>query len=78
MTGWYEDKYTFKPEELQVIAPNTFMERKDIHQIDQYTWVCLERRISFDEYYMLQSIKEIKTDEAIDNYTMQLIEEGIL
>ncbi len=78
MTAWYEDRYTFEPEELQVIAPNTFMERKDIHQTDQDTWVCLERRISFNEYYMLKSIEEITTDKAIDDYTMQLIEEGIL
>lgn len=77
MTDWFTEHSTQKPEALQVIAPTTFMERKDIHQ-DGDLWESTSRKISFDEYYLLQSIKEIRTDEAIDDYTMQLIEEGIL
>ena len=41
-------------------------------------WVSECRIISIDEYNLLESIKEIKTDEAIDGYTLQLIEEGLL
>lgn len=77
MTDWFTEHNAQKPEALQVIAPTTFMERKDIYQ-DGDLWASTSRKISFDEYYMLQAIKEIRTDEAIDDYTMQLIEEGIL
>jgi hypothetical protein len=30
------------------------------------------------EYQMLQSIEEIDTQKAVDDYTMQLMEEGVL
>ena len=82
MTAWFEEQCgSIKPDELQVIAPNTYMERKDIHEevIGGYTiWVSTSRKISFNEYYMLKAIAEITTDKAIDDYTIQLIEEGIL
>lgn len=82
MTAWFEEQCgAEKPEELQIIAPKTYIERKDLIQKtinEDLIWFATSRKISFDEYYMLQSIKEIRTDEAIDDYTMQLIEEGIL
>lgn len=45
-------------------------------------FVCESREIGVSEYEMLKSIEEIRTDEAvtaaIDDYTMQLMEGGIL
>lgn len=77
MTDWFREESTERPEALQVIAPNTFMERKDIEETNGIWW-STSRKISFDEYYMLKSIEEITVDKAIDEYTLQLIEEGIL
>lgn len=41
-------------------------------------YVCESREITVSEYEMLKSIEQISTDKAIDEYTMQLIEEGVL
>jgi hypothetical protein len=41
-------------------------------------WECDSREITVSEYQMLESIKQINTDKAIDDYTAQLIEEGLL
>lgn len=45
-------------------------------------YVCESREITESEYAMLKSIAEIRTDEAvtaaIDEYTMQLMEGGLL
>lgn len=85
MTSWTEDITTEKPEELTHASPTSYIQRRNIHsqevQMDDtsYTqWISECRIISIDEYNLLESIKEIKTDEAIDGYTLQLIEEGLL
>ena len=39
---------------------------------------CMSRFITVDEYNNLAAQREIKTEEAIDAYTMQLIEGGVL
>lgn len=63
------------------------MQRRDIrevrHEGDQwrgaYTeFVCESREITVSEYEMLQGIREISTEKAIDEYTMQLVEQGVL
>lgn len=45
-------------------------------------YVCESREITESEYEMLQSIGEIQTEKAvnaaIDEYTLQLMEEGVL
>lgn len=41
-------------------------------------YVCESREISESEYAMLKSIEEISTDKAIDDYTEQLMQEGVL
>lgn len=41
-------------------------------------WECESREIGISEYEMLKSIEEIDTTQAIDAYTMQLIEEGVM
>ena len=47
--------------------------------MEAYTdWECDSREITVSEYQMLESIKQINTDKAIDDYTAQLIEEGLL
>lgn len=85
MTKWTEDICSEKPEELIQASPTSYIQRRNIHseevQMDDmsYTqWVSECRIISIDEYNLLESIKEIKVDEAIDDYTLQLIEEGLL
>ena len=73
------------------MAPDTFIQRRNIQQEEHperdgmaaYTdYVCESREISVGEYEMLKSIEEIRTDEAvtaaIDEYTMQLMEGGLL
>ena len=47
--------------------------------MDAYTtWDCECREITVSEYNMLRSIEAIDTSKALDDYTMQLIEEGVL
>lgn len=73
------------------MAPDTYIQRRNIQseehgatdQAAAYTdFVCESREISVGEYEMLKSIEAIKTDEAvtaaIDEYTMQLMEGGLL
>ena len=65
MTGWeLECCGAERPQELQMVSPDTYIERKNIH------WA--------DEYNNLSAQREIKVEEAIDAYTMQLIEGGVL
>lgn len=76
---------------MQLIAPNLYIQRRNITKQEHkgtddmaaYTeYVCESREITESEYEMLQSIGEIQTEKAvnaaIDEYTMQLIEEGVL
>lgn len=89
MRQWTEERCSEKPLKLQIIADGLYMQRRNIkevtHEADKvagmeaYTeWVCESREISVSEYEMLKSIEEIDTTQAIDDYTMQLIEEGVL
>lgn len=76
---------------MQLVAPDIYIERRNIqpeeHEATEqeaaYTdFVCESREIGVSEYEMLKSIEEIRTDEAvtaaIDDYTLQLMEGGIL
>lgn len=86
MTDWKKEISSQQLPELQVIAPEVYMERRNIHEEqvemegeEPYTqWVSDSREITFSEYNMLKSIEEIDTTEAIDNYTLQLIEGGVI
>ncbi len=89
MKQWSEERCAQRPEELQVIAPGLYMQRRDIQEVrheadevagtDAYTeYVCESREITESEHAMLESIEQINTEKAIDAYTMQLIEEGVL
>lgn len=89
MTEWKKEISADRPSELQTVAPGLFVQRKEISQVeheadpvagtDAYTdFECLSREITASEYHMLESITEIDNSKAIDDYTMQLIEEGVL
>ncbi len=89
MKDWTQERCSSQPDELQVIAPGVYMQRRNIeevaHEADEaagtegYTeWVCESREITESEYHMLKSIEEIDTSAAIDEYTLQLMEEGVL
>ena len=91
MKQWTEERSEHRPQELQLVAPNLYIQRRNIQQEEHpelegmaaYTdYVCESREITESEYAMLKSIEEIRTDEAvtaaIDEYTMQLMEGGLL
>lgn len=88
MKDWTMERCSEQPDELQVIAPGILMQRRNIRKVDHeedeqlgdaYTeWTCESREIAESEYHMLKSIEEIDAASAIDEYTQQLIEEGIL
>ena len=91
MKQWTQERSASRPAELQLVAPDTFIQRRNIQQEEHeateqaaaYTdFVCESREITESEYAMLKSIEEIRTDEAvtaaIDEYTMQLMEGGLL
>lgn len=76
---------------MQLIAPNLFIQRRNIAEQEHeeqdgqpaYTdYVCESREITESELSMLQSVEEIQTDKAvtaaIDEYTLQLMEGGLL
>lgn len=89
MTEWKTEHCSQQPDALQVIAPGLYIQRRNItevqHEADEtagteaYTeYTCESRELTASEYHMLQSIEEIDTSQAVDDYTMQLIEEGVL
>ena len=87
MKEWSKERCSEKPEELQLIAPDTYIERKDIVAVEHeetedmpaYTdYECMSREISVSEYNMIKSITEINTNNAIDAYTEELIKEGMI
>ncbi len=87
MKQWTEEHCPHRPDELQLIAPDLYMQRRNIREVEHkgdqwrgaYTeFVCESREITISEYEMLQGIKEISTEKAIDEYTMQLVEQGVL
>lgn len=87
MKEWTKERCSEKPQELQLVADGIYIQRKNIKEVEHeaakdmeaYTdWECDSREITVSEYQMLKSIEEINTDKAIDDYTAQLIEEGLL
>ena len=87
MKQWTEERSAQRPAELQLVAPNLYIQRRNIEQQEheerdgmaEYTdYVCESREITESEYEMLKSIEEISTEKAIDEYTLQLMEGGLL
>lgn len=72
---------------MQLVGPDLYIQRRNITEQEHeekdgmaaYTdFVCESREITVSEYEMLKSIEEIDTSQAIDEYTLQLMEEGVL
>ena len=87
MKAWKEERSAERPSELQLISPETYIQRRNIEEehheatedMEAYTdYVCESRIVTVSEYEMLKSIEEIDSSEAIDAYTEELIEEGVL
>ncbi|MBE6014703.1 MAG: hypothetical protein E7241_04980 [Lachnospiraceae bacterium] len=89
MKAWKEEHCAQRPNELQLIAPDTYIQRRNIAEvqheaneeagIEAYTdFKCESRTISVSEYEMIKSINDYDAQAAIDEYTEQLVEEGVL
>lgn len=87
MTNWKTEYCASQPSDLEVIGRNLYIQRRNITEVThasdgetpEYTnWECESREISFDEYNLLKDIEQINTEKAIEDYTMELIEEGVL
>lgn len=87
MQAWKKEVSASKPAELELVATETYIQRKDITEVqhektedrDAYTdYECMSREISVSDYNMLQAIEQISTDKALEAYTLQLMEEGVL
>lgn len=87
MKQWKEERCSMQPKELEVIAPGIYMQRRNIEQVEHEAteemaahidYVCECREITESEYEMLKSIESINTDKAIEEYTLQLMQEGAI
>lgn len=87
MKEWTMERCEKKPQELQLVSPDTYIQRKDIKKVEHEAtedmpaymdYECMSREITVSEYQMLESITQISNEKAIDEYTLQLIEEGVL
>lgn len=87
MKQWSKELCAEQPKELQIVAPDTYIQRRNIVAVEHEatddmpaftSYECESREISVSEYEMLKSIEEIDVTEAIDAYTLTLIEEGLL
>lgn len=55
------------------------VEHEATDNMEAYTdYECESREISVSEYEMIKSVEQINTDKAIEDYTLQLMEEGVL
>ena len=87
MKQWKKEICDTQPEEVQLIALELLMQRRNIKVVEHeatdnmeaYTdYECESREISVSEYEMIKSVEQINTDKAIEDYTLQLMEEGVL
>jgi len=87
MKQWQEELCQQQPEELELVAPDIYIQRRNIEKVEYeetgetaaYTgYKCESREISASEYATLKAIEDIDTQKAIDDYTEQLVEEGLL
>ena len=87
MKQWKEERCSTQPKDLEVIADGVLMQRRNIEAVEHeateemaaYTdYVCQSREITVSEYEMLKSIESINTDKAIEEDTLQLMQEGAI
>jgi hypothetical protein len=87
MKQWSKERCSQRPEELELVAPGIYIQRRNITEVEheEMDWMpaytdyeCESREITVSEYETLKSIEEIDTSRAIDEYTMQLMDEGVI
>lgn len=87
MKQWKKERCAKQPEELELIANGIYMQRRNITAVEHpateemaaFTdYECESREITVSEYEMLKSIEGISTDKAIEDYTLKLMEEGVI
>lgn len=87
MKQWSKEICAEQPKELELVAPEIYIERRNIVAVEHeateemgaYTsYECESREIGVSEYEMLKSIEAIDNQKAIDDYTAQLMEEGLI
>lgn len=85
MTDWKQEYCQFLPEELELVGRDLYIQRRNIEAVtveDEFApstgYICESRFISTSERNMLAEIEAIDTAKAIDEYNMQLIEDGVL
>ena len=87
MKQWKKERCSTRPKELELIAHGVYMQRRNIEAVEheateemaEYTdYVCDSREITESEYEMLKSIESVNTDKAIEEYTLQLMQEGAI
>ena len=89
MKDWTTEKCSQKPEEFQKISNDTFILRKDIELLEDGSYTCQSRIITENEYTQLSAIFDMlgqatqvitgfQKENAIDEYTLELIEMGVL
>lgn len=87
MQDWKEERCVREPKEIEEITADAIIQRKDIKKVeheasrgmDAYTeYTCMSRILTKSEYHMLKSIEEIDAQKAVDAYTLQLMEEGVI
>lgn len=87
MTEWKKEICSTQPPEVESVAPGKVICRRNITEVhhdatdnmETYTdWECEYQIMGESDYQMLKNIEQINTDAAIDAYTEQLMEEGLL
>lgn len=90
MTDWKKELCgTEYPKTLELASRDTYIQRRNIEFVEGIAmddgmtdigdhYECESRFITKDEHAMLKSIEEISNEKAIDDYTLRLMEEGVL
>lgn len=87
MTNWTVETCAELPSELELISSDKYIERRNIHKVkhekmddmpEYEDYQCESREIGISEYEMLKSIQDINNEKAIEEYTAQLMEQGVL
>lgn len=87
MKQWSKESCAEQPKELELVAPGIYIQRRNIKAVEHKSiddmpaftdYVCESRELTVSEYEMLKSVEEIDTTKAIDAYTLQLLEEGVI
>ena len=87
MTDWKTDICSEQPSDMHRIGADLYMQRRNIELVHVEAvgdmpaydcWECESREITMGEYQMLKAIENIDVNAALDDYTLSLIEEGLL